>query len=264
MGLKISQIDAFTDRPFAGNPAAVCVLPGWRDEAWMQNVAAEMNLAETAFLVRRGDDFELRWFTPEVEVELCGHATLASAHYLWESGDLRNSAEARFHTKSGVLIAKQHGGAIELDFPATPASRVEPPDGLASALGVEPLSISSNRFDLLVEVASEDELRAIEPDFRALKKVDVRGTIVTAISDGDYDFVSRLFAPAFGIDEDPVTGSAHCTLGPFWGDRLNKTEMRGYQASKRGGEVGVRLAGDRVVLIGRAVTVFNAELAGSI
>ena len=264
MGLKISQIDAFTDRPFAGNPAAVCLLPAWRDEAWMQNVAAEMNLAETAFLVRRGDDFELRWFTPEVEVDLCGHATLASAHYLWECGDLQNGAEARFHTKSGVLIAKQQGAAVELDFPATPASRVEPPDGLLAALGVEPLSIGCNRFDLLVEVASEDELRAIEPDFRALKKVDVRGTIVTAISDGDYDFVSRLFAPAFGIDEDPVTGSAHCTLGPFWGDRLNKTEMRGYQVSKRGGEVGVRLVGDRVVLIGRAVTVFNAELAGCI
>jgi PhzF family phenazine biosynthesis protein len=264
MGLKISQIDAFTDRLFAGNPAAVCLLPAWRDDAWMQNVAAEMNLAETAFLVRRRDDFELRWFTPKVEVDLCGHATLASAHYLWECGGLQNGTEARFHTKSGVLIAKQQGGAIELDFPSTPASRVEPPHGLAAALGVEPLSIGCNRFDLLVEVASEDELLAIEPDFRALKKIDVRGTIVTAISDGDYDFVSRYFAPAFGIDEDPVTGSAHCTLGPFWGDRLNKTEMRGYQASKRGGEVGVRLVGDRVVLIGRAVTVFNAELAGSI
>ncbi len=264
MGLKISQIDAFTDRPFGGNPAAVCLLPAWRDESWLQALAAEMNLAETAFLVRRGDDFELRWFTPELEVDLCGHATLASAHYLWEHGDLQTGEEARFHTNSGVLVAKQDGGAIELEFPATPASPVDPPDGLAAALGAEPVSVGRNRFDLLVEVSNEQELRAIEPDFRSLKKVDARGTIVTAVSDGEYDFVSRCFAPAFGIDEDPVTGSAHCTLAPFWASRLNKTRMRGYQASKRGGEVRVRLVGDRVVLIGRAVTVFDAELAARV
>ncbi len=263
MGLAIWQIDAFADRPFSGNPAAVCLLPAWRGDSWLQAVAAEMNLSETAFLVPRGEAFELRWFTPAVEVALCGHATLASAHCLWESGRLHPGAAARFHTRSGLLTARQRNGAIEMDFPATPTFPADPPAGLTAALGFEPVCVRRGGSDLLVEAASERALRAVRPDFPALAKLDARGVIVTAPGGGACDFVSRFFAPAAGIDEDPVTGSAHCALGPFWGSRLGKTELRGYQASKRGGHVGVRLAGDRVVLIGKAATVFQAELTAT-
>ncbi len=260
MGLEIWQIDAFADSPFTGNPAAVCLLPEWRRDSWLQAVAAEMNLSETAFLVPRGETFELRWFTPEVEVGLCGHATLASAHCLWESGRLNPAAAARFQTRSGLLTARQRNGAVEMDFPAAPTFPADPPAGLTAALGIEPVSVSRNGLDLLVEAASEKAIRAIKPDFPALARIDIRGVIITAPSSGPYDFVSRFFAPAVGIDEDPVTGSAHCALGPFWGNRLRKTELRGYQASRRGGRVGVRLTGDRVVLIGKAATVFEADL----
>ena len=262
MGLRIVQVDAFTDTPFRGNPAAVCVLPDERDAAWMQAVAAEMNLSETAFLVKRADGFGLRWFTPAVEVDLCGHATLASAHVLWEDRHLAREAQARFHTKSGLLTADRRGEWIELDFPVKPEAPAAAPPGLAEALGAAPKYVGKNQFDYLVEVDSEDTVRALAPDHTALAKLPVRGVIVTSrASTHGFDFVSRFFAPGSGIAEDPVTGSSHCALGPFWGARLGKTQMLAYQASARGGVVRVRLAGERVALGGQAVTVLRGELA---
>jgi predicted PhzF superfamily epimerase YddE/YHI9 len=265
MSLELYQVDAFTDRAFAGNPAAVCLLPAPRDERWMQDVAREMNLSETAFVVPRdGGGFGLRWFTPAMEVELCGHATLASAHVLWEAGLLPPGEEARFHTRSGWLTAGQVDGGIggiELDFPATPVTKAEPPAGLAESLGVEPHFVGKSTFDYLVEVESESVVRGLAPDFGRLGSLPVRGVIVTArASDPPYDFVSRFFAPASGVDEDPVTGSAHCSLGPHWGALLGKDELLAFQASPRGGAVRVRLAGDRVKLIGKAVTVLKGQL----
>jgi predicted PhzF superfamily epimerase YddE/YHI9 len=261
MPVPLLQIDAFTDRPFAGNPAAVCLLTGPRDAAWMQQVAAEMNLSETSFLVPGDDGHHLRWFTPAVEVDLCGHATLAAAHALWETGRLRPEEPARFHTRSGLLTARRAGGWIEMDFPATPAEPCPPPDSLLAALGAVARSVGKNRFDYLVEVESEEALRRLGPDIAALARLPVRGVIVTARATmPGFDFVSRFFAPAAGVAEDPVTGSAHCCLGPFWRDRLGKDELRAYQASRRGGVLGVRVAGDRVRLRGQAVTVLRGEL----
>lgn len=261
MGLTIVQVDAFADRPFAGNPAAVCVLPAPAEERWMQLVAREMNLAETAFLHPHEDGFALRWFTPTVEVDLCGHATLASARVLWDDGHLAPGRQARFHTRSGLLTADLRGAWIELDFPAEPAGAADAPPGLAAALGIAPRSVGRNRFDYLVEVESAAAVRALQPDFTALRTVPTRGVIVTAPSDDPaFDFVSRFFAPRAGIDEDPVTGSAHCCLGPFWGRRLGKETLTGYQASARGGVVRVRLAGPRVLLGGQTVTVLRGEL----
>jgi PhzF family phenazine biosynthesis protein len=261
MGLIIYQVDAFTDRPFAGNPAAVCILPEARDESWMQHVAREMNLAETAFLLRQPDGFSLRWFTPSTEVDLCGHATLASAHILWERGYLMSQEQARFHTHSGLLAAQRAGDWIELDFPAEPAVATTAPDPLARALGVEPGYVGQNRFDYLVEVDSEETLRGIQPDFSLLRQIPGRGVIVTSqAASPEYDFVSRFFGPAVGIDEDPVTGSAHCCLTPYWSERLGKTELLAYQASSRGGTVRVRSGGERVILAGQAITVLCGEL----
>ena len=261
MPIAISQVDAFTSRPFAGNPAGVCVLPEDRDDAWMRNVAQEMNLAETAFLRERPDGWSLRWFTPAVEVDLCGHATLASAHVLWETNQLPAGETARFHTRSGVLTAVQRGDWIELDFPATPDEPVEAPSGLAESLGVTPLYVGRSRFDYLVEVGDEDTVRNLRPDYARMKALGGRGVIVTSrAASPDRDFVSRFFAPAAGIDEDPVTGSAHCCLGPFWSRRLNKTSFRARQISPRGGELKVDLDGNRVRLGGQAVTVLRAEL----
>jgi PhzF family phenazine biosynthesis protein len=259
--MKITQVDAFTHRPFTGNPAAVCILPEPPEEWWMQDVAREMNLAETAFLLAHEDGYDLRWFTPAAEVELCGHATLASAHVLWEEGHLEEDQTARFHTRSGLLTAWRSGEWIEMDFPAEPAEPAEAPEGLAEALGAEPRSVHRNRFDLLVELADEKAVRTLTPDFGRLRGIDVRGVIVTsrAVSDR-YHFVSRFFGPRVGVDEDPVTGSAHCALAPFWGARLGAEEMVGYQVSPRGGVVRTRLAGDRVVLGGGAVTVLRGEL----
>ncbi len=263
MGIGIVQVDAFTDRPFRGNPAAVCVLPGPADEQWMRDVAREMNLSETAYLWPDADGYRLRWFTPAVEVDLCGHATVASAHVLWESGVLPRGSEARFHTRSGLLTARAVDGWIELDFPAKPVETVAPPPGLVEALGVSAKYVGRNRFDYLVEVESEDVVRAVTPDHGRLRKVEARGVMVTSASSAPaYDFVSRFFAPGSGIDEDPVTGSSHCALGPFWRARLGKSDMVAYQASARGGVVRVRLAGDRVKLGGRAVTVMRGELVG--
>jgi PhzF family phenazine biosynthesis protein len=258
-----TQVDAFTDRPFAGNPAAVFLLPSARDEGWMQSVAREMNLAETAFLVRRSDGFDLRWFTPLCEVDLCGHATLASAHTLWEDGHLVDGASARFHTRSGVLKAERHDGLIWLDFPATPAVPAPTPPELQQGLGVPLRFVGRTPFDYFAEVDGEETVRALKPDLTPLAQLPVRGIIVTGRSSTpDYDCVSRFFAPAAGVPEDPVTGSAHCALAPFWAERLGRSELTAYQASPRGGVVRLRLAGDRVLLGGKAVTVVRGELIG--
>lgn len=265
MGIPIFQVDAFTDRPFRGNPAAVCLLDAPADAAWMQQVAAEMNLSETAFLWSEGNDYRLRWFTPAVEVDLCGHATLAGAHTLWESGILYPAALARFQTRSGLLTAARIDGWIELNFPATPPTAVEPPPALRQALDVEPLFAGKSRFDYLIEVASADEVRQLMPDHARLRSLDVRGVMVTARGDTDgIDFVSRFFAPGSGIDEDPVTGSAHCCLTPYWAERLGKDRLTAYQASARGGTVRVALDGDRVRLAGQAVTVLRGELTDAV
>jgi PhzF family phenazine biosynthesis protein len=262
MPIRIVQVDAFTARPFSGNPAAVCVLQAPPTDQWMRDVAREMNLSETAFLTPHDDGYNLRWFTPAVEVDLCGHATLASAHVLWEDGHLLADEQARFHTRSGLLLADLRGDWLELDFPAKVATPAEPPPDLLPALGVPAQFVARNQFDYLVEVESEETLRAMTPDFTALRKVPVRGVIVTARpSSAEFDFVSRFFAPAAGVDEDPVTGSAHCALGPYWAERLGKSEFTAWQASARGGVVRVRLNGDRVILGGQAVTVLRGELA---
>ena len=263
MSQPICVVDAFTSEKFRGNPAAVCVLPAPADEAWMQHVAAELNLSETAFLAPRPDGWDLRWFTPVIEVALCGHATLASAHALWESGRLAPAATARFHTlQSGVLTCVQRDGLIEMDFPARPAEATEPPPGLAEALGALPVWVGRSAYDYLCELAGEAAVRALRPDHIALAKLPARGVIVTARGSNGYDFVSRFFAPGSGVAEDPVTGSAHCTLAPFWAAKLGQTAMRAWQASARGGEVRVRVAGDRVMLGGHTVTVWRGELLG--
>jgi PhzF family phenazine biosynthesis protein len=258
---RIVQVDAFTNKPFAGNPAAICVLPAPREESWMHRVAQEMNLSETAFLDPTDSGFNLRWFTPSVEVALCGHATLASAHVLWQDGILAQGETARFHTKSGLLTAVQKDGWIEMDFPATPNEAAEAPPRMIEALGLKPLYVGRNKFDFLVEADSEATVRGLKPDHSVLRQVSARGIIVTARG-SDYDFVSRFFAPGSGIDEDPVTGSAHCALGPYWAKKLGKNSFRAFQASPRGGEVGVRVEGDRVKLSGQAVTVLQGELLG--
>lgn len=256
-----TQVDAFTERPFAGNPAAVCVLPAARDERWMQLVAREMNLAETSFLVARDDGYDLRWFTPTVEVDLCGHATLAGAHVLWEDGHLPADSTARFHTRSGLLTASRREGLIWLDFPSTPAQPAAAPPELERGLGVPFRFVGRTPFDFLVELESETTVRRLKPDLTLLGGLPVRGVIVTAAAEAsDHDFVSRFFAPAAGVPEDPVTGSAHCALAPYWAERLGRTELRGYQASERGGLVRVRLAGVRVQLGGHAVTMVRGEL----
>jgi len=261
MGIAIYQVDAFTEEPFRGNPAAVCILPEPGEQAWMQNVAREMNLSETAFLHRQGNAFNLRWFTPAVEVELCGHATLASAHILWETGLLALEDTALLYTQSGLLTAKRRGEEIELDFPATPPMEATVPVGLVEALGVVPRYVGKSQYDYVVEVESEEAVRGLKPDFTKLKEISVRGVMVTSVaSSGEYDFVSRFFAPGVGVDEDPVTGSAHCCLGPFWSERLGKDKMVAYQASARGGVIQVRVAGKRVYLGGQAVTVLRGEL----
>ena len=263
MTLPIYQVDAFTEKPFSGNPAAVCLLSESLDSAWMQNVAREMNLSETAFLQKEADGYNLRWFTPAVEVDLCGHATLASAHILWETGLLSPQEQARFHTRSGLLTAEWRGGEIELNFPAKPEEPAVPPSDLARALGVKPRYTGRSKFDYLVEVESEDTVRGLTPDFSLLKSLAIRGTVVTSrASTAGFDFVSRFFAPAVGVNEDPVTGSAHCTLGPFWSKRLGKNDLYAYQASPRGGTLRVRVAGDRVFLGGKAVTVLRGEWVG--
>ncbi len=263
MTQPIYQADSFTAQPFAGNPAGVCPLETDRPDAWLQAVAREMNLSETAFLLPEEDGFRLRWFTPAVEVNLCGHATLASAHILWTEGYADPARELRFLTRSGLLTARSDGAWIELDFPARPEKPVTPPDGLAEALGVGITYVGRNVDDLVVLLENEDAVWAAQPDFAALRRLPVRGVTVTAAADDPrFDFVSRFFAPAVGVNEDPVTGSAHCCLAPFWRARLGKNAMTGFQASARGGVVRVRVAGDRVKLGGQAVTVIRGSLTG--
>jgi PhzF family phenazine biosynthesis protein len=264
MTIPIFQVDAFTAEPFKGNPAGVCLIKAPAEAPWMQSVAAEMNLAETAFPLAEGDGFRLRWFTPAVEVKLCGHATLAAAHILWELGILAPGEEARFHTLSGLLTARRDGAEIELDFPSRPVAP-RPPDwaeALVGALGVKPSFIGLSAEDVLVEVADEATVRSLRPDFAAIKSLPARGVIVTSRSaDARFDFVSRFFVPAVGIDEDPVTGSSHCVLTPYWSQKLGKASMTAYQASARGGILRVRLDGGRVRIAGHAVTVIKGELA---
>jgi predicted PhzF superfamily epimerase YddE/YHI9 len=263
MPQKIIVVDAFTDRPFAGNPAAVCILRQPAAELWMRNVAREMNLAETAFLHRQVDgSYSLRWLTPTVEVDLCGHATLAAAHVLWEDGHLPANESARFATRSGRLVAERVGPEIELDFPLLAIERIDEPAGLTAALGHEPRFVGLTSMDLLVVLASEIEVRELRPDITAIAKYPVRGVIVTSQAElgQPFDFVSRFFAPQSGVSEDPVTGSAHCALANYWTSRLGRSELIGYQASDRGGFVRVRVDGDRVKLGGRAVTVWRGEL----
>ena len=264
MKIPMYQVDAFTDRVFRGNPAAVCVLGGWLPDPVLQDIAAENNLSETAYLIEREGFFDLRWFTPAVEVDLCGHATLAGAHVLWAEGLASADEELRFYTKSGLLTARRRDPEIELDFPARPQEPVTDLDTrerLCRALGVPPVYLGRSCDDYLAVVGSAEVVRVLRPDFGLLRRFDIRGVIVTAPDDsGKYDFVSRFFAPGAGIDEDPVTGSAHCCLGPYWGAELGKDELVGYQASARGGAVRVELADERVLLGGRAVTVFKAEL----
>ncbi|CAN5823619.1 PhzF family phenazine biosynthesis protein [soil metagenome] len=263
MRQTIIQVDAFTSQPFAGNPAAVCVLEGPADPDWMQAVAREMNLSETAFLYPdpSAGAYRLRWFTPAVEVDLCGHATLASAHVLWEEGQLQMDDLAHFETLSGRLTACRLGDWIEMDFPAEPPGPWPMPPGFSEAIGAEAVAVVMNRHDLLVEVESEAVLRGLAPDFQELAKLPGRGVIATSRAESDeFDFLSRFFAPKLGIDEDPVCGSAHCGLGPYWGSKLGKAQLLGYQCSARGGVVRVRLDGKRLHLGGQAVTVLRAEL----
>ncbi|MBI1357239.1 MAG: PhzF family phenazine biosynthesis isomerase [Acidobacteria bacterium] len=260
MATPIYTVDAFAERPFQGNPAAVCLLDKGAEASWMQALAAEMNLSETAFLVPSGEAFGLRWFTPAVEVDLCGHATLASAHVLWESGRLASDRPALFDTRSGRLTCTRRGDWIEMDFPASPPRPEAAPEELLTALGAQAVWTGKTRFDYFLELESEQAVRELAPDFRALSRQPVRGVMVTAPGAAPYDFVSRFFAPGSGIDEDPVTGSAHCALAPYWTGKLGKAEMLGFQASARGGAVRVRPEGDRVVLAGRAMTVVQGEL----
>ncbi len=261
MGIPIRTVDAFTEVPFRGNPAAVCLLEGAREAEWMQGVAREMNLSETAFLVPAEGGFDLRWFTPAAEVDLCGHATLASAHVLWEEKRLAEGEPAVFFTRSGRLGAAQRGEWIELDFPAVPPKGAPAPGWFEEIVGFRPLAYAESSLYALAEIGTEDELRGLAPDFGRLAKVVATGLIVTCrAASAEYDFVSRFYAPALGIDEDPVTGSAHCLLGPFWAGRLGRDELVAFQASPRGGVVRVRLAGERVLLGGRAVTVLRGEL----
>jgi len=262
MALPLYLVDAFTARPFAGNPAGVCLLSSPLSDDVMQNVAMEMRQAETAFLLPEDDGWRLRWFTPEVEVDLCGHATLASAHVLFEQGLVAPGATARFHTKSGLLTAEHAGTSILLDFPATPAEVFAPLGDALRALSISPVYSGKTRFDLFYEVATEAEVRALKPDYGLLDQVPYRGVIVTARADAgsSHDFVSRFFAPECGVPEDPVTGSAHCALGPYWQGKLGKADLVGYQASPRGGTVLVSCHGERVRLAGSAVTVVRGEL----
>ena len=260
MKIPLYTVDAFASERFTGNPAAVCLLTLSRDEAWMQSVAREMNLSETAFVLPKGAEFYLRWFTPQVEIALCGHATLASAHVLWESGKVAPGYAIKFHTKSGVLVCSQKGERIEMDFPAKALVQSAAPDGLEQALGAKIAWSGKSDTDWLLELESEESVRALAPDLAAIGALPVRGVIVTARAQKQHDFVSRFFAPAVGVPEDPVTGSAHCALGPYWAAKLGKTELLGWQASRRGGEVSVRVAGARVFLGGRGVSIVRGEL----
>lgn len=260
----VAIVDTFAEAPFAGNPAAVCLLAQPRDAAWMQALARELNQPATAFVAARDDGYDLRWFAPTTELALCGHGTLASAHLLWAEGRVAPEAPVCFSTGAGALVCRREGDWIAMDFPAeSPQPVAAVPVELLQALDVHPRAVARNRFDYLVELDSAAAVRALRPDLALLKAVPTRGVIVTAPADGDgHDFVSRFFAPAVGFGEDMVTGSAHCGLGPYWAARLGKTELAGYQASARGGTVRVRVRADRVDLLGRATVVMRGIVSG--
>jgi PhzF family phenazine biosynthesis protein len=259
--IEIYQVDAFTNEPYKGNPAAVCILKEQREDQWMQKVAMEMNLSETAFILRQQDGFSLRWFTPSMEIDLCGHATLASAHALWSCGYLNEKEEIKFFTKSGLLTAQYKEGWIQLNFPALYVTECPAPEELLKAIRVKPVYTGKSKSNYIIEVESEDIIRTLQPDFTELLKIDMHGVIVTSRSaSAEYDFVSRFFAPEIGIFEDPVTGSAHCTLATYWSEKLGKTSFNAYQASERGGVLKVTLDGERVYLCGQAVTVLKGNL----
>jgi predicted PhzF superfamily epimerase YddE/YHI9 len=259
---ELYQVDAFTSRPFSGNPAAVVLLDAWPADAWLQQVAAENNVSETAFLVPGVAAWGLRWFTPAVEVDLCGHATVASAHVLWESDRLSTDDPAVFETRSGRLSATPLGdGWIELDFPALPAVAADAPPGLLEGLGIATARfVGRSRFDFLVELDSATDVDKITPDMRVLREVDARGVCVTAGGDGEIDFVSRFFGPGVGVDEDPVTGSAHCILTPYWAAKTGKARLVARQVSVRGGDLRLHSRGERVGIAGQAVTVISGVL----
>lgn len=259
MDIPIYVVDSFTNHPFAGNPASVCILDSPVGDDWMQSVAAEMRHSETSFLYKRGSGHQLRWYTPTVEVDLCGHATLAAAHVLWETERLRSDEQAVFDTKSGTLTASLRGGLIEMDFPSEPPTEAEAPWNLERVLGAKVVWFGANRMDFIAELENEEAVKALAPDMRAVCEMGMRGLVVTARG-SSHDFVSRFFAPQSGVDEDPVTGSAHCCLGPYWSLKLGKETLDGYQASARGGLVRVTVQGDRTLLCGHAVTVLEGRL----
>jgi PhzF family phenazine biosynthesis protein len=262
MNIQIFQVDAFTVKPFTGNPAAVCILEHAKDDAWMQAVAAEMNLSETAFLLPKGNGYHLRWFTPTTEVDLCGHATLASAHILYEFGFYEEDEPIEFFTRSGKLISRFDNGFIELDMPRRDPIKIAPPASLIEALGKQPVSTATfEDKSILAEYESDEFIRDFLPDFKKLSTLDFNDVVITARSeDPKYDVISRFFAPRLGINEDPVTGSVHCLLGPFWAEKLGKEKFLAYQASPRGGEVRVRLTKDRAFIGGKAITVLRGDL----
>jgi len=257
MKLKIQQIDAFTKEPFRGNPAAVCPLDDWLDDSLLQAIAAEMNLSETAFFVKRDDHYELRWFTPVVEVDLCGHATLASAHAIFADSETP-ARRVEFSTKSGRLSVMREEDLLVMDFPSQPAKPCQAPEDLSKGLGAATEEVLCSE-DFMAVLASEEDVRRLEPDLVRFNRLPLRGVIVTSPGN-DVDFVSRFFAPKYGIPEDPVTGSAHCALAPYWAERLGKERMRALQVSQRGGEIFCQVRGERVLISGSAVKVMEAEL----
>ncbi len=264
MKLPIFTVDAFTNEPFKGNPAAVCLLKEDIPTSLMQNIAFELNLAETAFVLREkdSDTYSLRWMTPVSEVDLCGHATLASSHIMWQEGICKKDETINFNTRSGLLTAKYNNGKITLDFPAIPQKKIEYPPELIDAIGgVQPKYVGMTKWNYIIELGSESDIRNLKPDFNVMLKLPGWGTIITAVADmPGYDFISRFFAPEKGIQEDPVTGSAHCALAPYWQGRLGKNTFKAYQASERGGTLDIVIEGDRVYLTGEALTVINGEI----
>jgi len=262
MKLPIYTVDAFTDKPFSGNPAAVCILQEMIPESLMQKIAFEMNLSETAFVLKQDDEYSLRWFTPKAEVDLCGHATLASAHIMWQKGITDLDKPINFHTRSGLLSAEYYKGEIGLNFPAIDQKQIDYPKELVDSIGgAMPRYVGMTKWNYLIELEDENAVRRVVPKFDVMLALPGWGTIITAkaFMDG-YDFVSRFFAPEKGVPEDPVTGIAHCALGPYWQKRLGKDKFKAYQASPRGGTVGVSVVGDRVLLTGHAVSVLEGEI----
>ncbi len=260
MELKLYTVDAFTDKPFAGNPAAVCILEKELTETQMKNIAFEMNLSETAFVLNQGDVYSLRWFTPDSEVDLCGHATLATSHILWQTGLHDKSGTILYKTRSEILKARQVNGKIELDFPIDKEYRIDIPGALVETLGAKPTYLGKTKWSYLAEMDSEETVRNIKPDFDMMETLEAWGVMITARSASkEFDFISRFFAPRKGVKEDPVTGSAHCALGPYWANKLGKNTLNAYQASARGGSLVVIIDGERVKLLGSAVTILEGK-----